>query len=269
MRRRNREINIFSMSALDLFASAMGAFILIAVIALPYYLMTDKQLLEDAKQAQQQAQVAEQKAQAAENRVQAAERQISQLEREKQQLEKELDSAMIFVVHGIVSTSKKFVVLVDLSGSMTNYKSIMERTLTDIIQRMDDSFSLQIIGFQNDNDLINWQSPRSLLQMNSAGKASAMQFARSLSSKFNGGTPTFSALNEGLKYNTEAIILLTDGAPSDENPSDIVNRITAGNTRRIAIHTIALGEYNSSPDLVLFLQELARRNNGGFIGVSN
>lgn len=31
------------MSALDLFASALGAFILIAVIALPYYLNTDKQ----------------------------------------------------------------------------------------------------------------------------------------------------------------------------------------------------------------------------------
>lgn len=37
-RNKSREINIFSMSALDLFASALGAFILIAVIALPYYL---------------------------------------------------------------------------------------------------------------------------------------------------------------------------------------------------------------------------------------
>jgi hypothetical protein len=38
MRRRNRELNIFSMSALDLFASAMGAFILITLILMPYYL---------------------------------------------------------------------------------------------------------------------------------------------------------------------------------------------------------------------------------------
>jgi hypothetical protein len=37
MRRRDREINIFSMSALDLFASAMGAFILITIILMPYY----------------------------------------------------------------------------------------------------------------------------------------------------------------------------------------------------------------------------------------
>ena len=38
MKRLNRDINIFSMSALDLFASAMGSFILLAVILFPYYL---------------------------------------------------------------------------------------------------------------------------------------------------------------------------------------------------------------------------------------
>ena len=37
MKRRNREISIFSMSALDLFASALGAFILIAIVMFPYF----------------------------------------------------------------------------------------------------------------------------------------------------------------------------------------------------------------------------------------
>ena len=37
MKIRNRDINIFSMSALDLFASGMGAFILLAVMALPFF----------------------------------------------------------------------------------------------------------------------------------------------------------------------------------------------------------------------------------------
>lgn len=36
MKRPSREINIFSLSALDLFASALGAFILLAVIQFPY-----------------------------------------------------------------------------------------------------------------------------------------------------------------------------------------------------------------------------------------
>jgi hypothetical protein len=42
MRRKNRELNIFSMSALDLFCSAMGAFLLLALIALPYYLREER-----------------------------------------------------------------------------------------------------------------------------------------------------------------------------------------------------------------------------------
>ena len=37
MKQRNREINIFNMSALDLFASALGAFILITLLLLPYF----------------------------------------------------------------------------------------------------------------------------------------------------------------------------------------------------------------------------------------
>ena len=54
MRRRNKEINIFSMSALDLFASAMGVFILIAVVALPYYLKTDQSLMQQSRELQQE-----------------------------------------------------------------------------------------------------------------------------------------------------------------------------------------------------------------------
>ena len=42
MKRRNREINIFSMSALDLFASALGAFILIAIVMFPYFPNTNR-----------------------------------------------------------------------------------------------------------------------------------------------------------------------------------------------------------------------------------
>ena len=37
MKTRSKEIDIFSMSALDLFASALGAFILVAVVLFPYF----------------------------------------------------------------------------------------------------------------------------------------------------------------------------------------------------------------------------------------
>lgn len=42
MKSRNREISIFSMSALDLFASAMGAFMLLALVYLVFFTMTSR-----------------------------------------------------------------------------------------------------------------------------------------------------------------------------------------------------------------------------------
>ena len=52
MKLRRREINVFSMSALDLFASGMGAFILLAVMALPFFPNTgdSEERIEDIKE---------------------------------------------------------------------------------------------------------------------------------------------------------------------------------------------------------------------------
>lgn len=55
MKRPNREINIFSLSALDLFASALGAFILLAVIQFPYT-KKNEDIVEAKREAEQQLQ---------------------------------------------------------------------------------------------------------------------------------------------------------------------------------------------------------------------
>ena len=49
MKRKNREINIFSMSALDLFVSALGAFILLAVVIFPHFPNTGMAAQADRK----------------------------------------------------------------------------------------------------------------------------------------------------------------------------------------------------------------------------
>ena len=55
MRRRNREINVFSISALDLFASALGAFILISIVLMPFFLRVDRAVVEQLEVALEQA----------------------------------------------------------------------------------------------------------------------------------------------------------------------------------------------------------------------
>ena len=71
MKARGQALNIFSMSALDLFASALGAFILLAVIALPFFANTAQ--LDDATLLSQIVQTREELAQAQEELAQAQE----------------------------------------------------------------------------------------------------------------------------------------------------------------------------------------------------
>lgn len=87
MKKKNRDINIFSMSALDLFASAMGAFLLIAVMALPYYLKVDPDLIKQAQEAEAKVNKAEQEKQVCEEKRTECEQTRSQCKSERTSLE--------------------------------------------------------------------------------------------------------------------------------------------------------------------------------------
>lgn len=54
LRKNTNNLNIFSMSALDLFASALGAFIVITLMLMPYYLQTDRSMRLEIQQLEQQ-----------------------------------------------------------------------------------------------------------------------------------------------------------------------------------------------------------------------
>ena len=85
MKLRNREVNIFSMSALDLFASGMGAFLLLAFMALPFFPHTAsdamlQELAAELKRAEQAQSDAENKAKRAEQEAEALSKKVSDLE---------------------------------------------------------------------------------------------------------------------------------------------------------------------------------------------
>ena len=104
MKSRSREINVFSMSALDLFASALGAFILISIVLMPYFLrLSDEQvaqLQQDLQEAQasltetrQQLAEAESALQQCEERESACREQLAELQAEVERLRAELEQA--------------------------------------------------------------------------------------------------------------------------------------------------------------------------------
>jgi hypothetical protein len=70
MKRRNREINIFNLSMLDVISGAMGAFLIIMVILLPYY----KKDSIDYQRELQQSRTAEESARKAAQAAEAAQR---------------------------------------------------------------------------------------------------------------------------------------------------------------------------------------------------
>ncbi|MGE5147231.1 MAG: VWA domain-containing protein [Candidatus Eiseniibacteriota bacterium] len=285
MMRPRRELNIFSISALDLFASAMGAFILIAVILFPYYLKNNevvaerdqarKELAEtrrdlaDARRAQA---AAEQKARDAEARAKASAEESARLKERNTQLERQARTASVVSLLGLTTNAKSFVILVDMSGSMHDHAQVVFRTFERILEPMDASMRLQIIGFSapanNIPRLIQWRPGLTLTALTPEAKQQAIAFVRELAQRFDGGTPTQTALREALKYSAQAIILMSDGAPTDNPIQEILDDITRVNGGRMEIDTVAIGDYNKYPPLVLFLQELAKRNRGAFTGVS-
>jgi len=83
MKRLNREINIFSMSALDLFASAMGSFILLAVILFPYYLK-NADIVSTMSDLRQKLEKTQQQLQTCSNERQQCQQQRAQLQQDLQ-----------------------------------------------------------------------------------------------------------------------------------------------------------------------------------------
>ena len=99
MRRRSREVNIFSMSALDLFASALGAFILIAVVLFPYFPNIGSSpehvaaLRAQLRDARQQLQASQAELAQARQEEEDLKQELAQARQEEEELKQELAQA--------------------------------------------------------------------------------------------------------------------------------------------------------------------------------
>ena len=290
MKKSNREINIFSMSTLDLFASAMGAFILITLVLFPYVLNTGKSEEREAQvKAQLEKQLAEVKAQFEEREAQREERvdaplpdtgiseeQLAEIKAQlaervdalRQQvaiLQEEVDSTSILL--GIKTQAKKFVFAIDMSGSMRGHGQSTILSVEALLDGFKTEMELAMIGF---GPLRYWPANRTYFQVNQNTRNRVTSQVKGWMRQVGGGTPTFEALKEALVLNPEEIILLTDGQPSTGQYGgdwrSIVNTITRLNTQKIPIHAIAIGDYLAQGDFVEFLIELTKRNDGTLVG---
>jgi hypothetical protein len=298
-----RELSVFSTSAIDLFASALGAFILLMMLLFPYYRHAGplsapsdtSDLIENRREALRSVADSMADRVTLDTEISELEAAADRLRREMVTMETELfnletklaeepppepvppdepqpylESGVEFSLLGIDTDKKSFVIVVDMSGSMEAYANLMVRSVLEILQPLDDSNSFAIVGYSGlgSTRIMSFPRSSSLLPGTAANLRQAVDFTRSLASNFGGSTPTQGALLRALQYPADAVILMSDGAP-DGDPSQIVEDISRLNRRMgKEIHTVALGDYTSDRDLVLFLQALAQRNGGDFVGVS-
>ncbi|MCP5050642.1 MAG: hypothetical protein GY940_25995 [bacterium] len=90
MKPRNRDINIFNLSMMDVISGALGAFLIIVIILLPYY---KKDLVNENRQLKQDLQAEKTARQQAEQDLQQARQALEQAEQARQRAEQALRQA--------------------------------------------------------------------------------------------------------------------------------------------------------------------------------
>jgi len=304
----DRDTAVFSTSAIDLFASALGAFILLVMLLFPYYrhagpddsfsrtqaVMEKRRLasaeLEDLKTRRDELQ--SELDQLTETN-QGREQQVSRLRKELMDIRnqladipvditepveiitpepepKALTDGVEFSILGLATEVKTFVIVVDMSGSMLQYEDLMVSSVLDILKPLDETNEFAILGYHGNPQPVLWSFPngKKLLPATKENLKLAEVFTHSLVRKFVGSTPTHFALQAALEYPASAVILMSDGEPNSP-PGFIIENITQLNQfRQTEIHTVAIGQYTHNRNLVLFMQTLARVNGGDFVGVS-
>jgi hypothetical protein len=308
MRSPNRETAVFSTSAIDLFASALGAFILLVMILFPYYrnegsddafsrtqeiqeqrrLAAGKiaEMLADQKVSQSEVQdlneanrgielaISRIRNRMADIKTQLAEEPVPVPEPVEEIIEEPEPEALVsgveFSILGLATEAKTFVIVVDMSGSMLSYTDLMIKSVLEVLEPLDESNEFAIIGYQGNPSPVLWTYPpgSGLMQATPENLQDAREFTRGLARRFAGSTPTHYAVLSAMQYPADSIILMSDGEP-DNAPGFIIQDIAGLNRfENKEIHTVAIGDYTQNRGLVMFLQTLARQNGGDFVGVS-
>jgi len=313
MQSRRRNISVFSISALDLFAAALGAFILIVLVLFPYYkkggtdqsfeeleeLVKKRRLVASSTQSEvsqiraiqaeirlldKQYRTTQDEMSTIEDRLREVQRQTAEIEIPDppplprldpepvpepdpiQESPRSTNQGVEFSILGLATNKKEVVIVVDMSGSMKAHSRNVEQALNEIIDVMKADNSFAIIGYRGGPSYDLFPRGGRFTRADASSVSQARNFISGLSRKFGGGTPTQAAMVRALNMRPEAVILISDGAPDDGSPGEIITNVSNRNRGRAEIHTVAIGNYTQNKALTIFLQELANRNRGDFVG---
>lgn len=273
--KKRREINVFSISFLDLLSGALGA-VIILYVAIPKNPPADPNKVDRS---------------VVETYVQELKKADDELKKVKQQvlelnariLESEEKRKTTPVVKedfdvGFKFRGKKILFIIDTSYSMREEDRIgqVKAGLKMLLTALPPDYEVDIIQFP-----LGQRAPFKPLWGNIKGnsaehKLEALEFIYSL--KPYGGTPTRDVLLYALrnyKNSITDIVLLSDGAPSLHNSNikddifDILKVVRESNVSKVQINTIGVGSdfiYDKTSTHYQFLSLLAEETEGFFVG---
>jgi hypothetical protein len=249
---RRRNFEVYSLSAIDLFASAMGAFIIITIILMPDYQKEvrsqgDLEYLEELAgktqamldkteegsrnilEALLAAQTRHQQLQATEEIVSS---ELETLEAEQQARddqppppppapvitpEKEGSNQVTFRFLGLKTDKKRILFMVDMNKFLAGHESLVRRTVARGMESLQSGYEFAILGFQQQDAgprYYRWPADGSLAKMTNQTRDEAKKFLDSLSRKFEGSSSLINAFNVAYQSPAEAIVLISDGLPN-------------------------------------------------------
>jgi len=245
-------MGVFSLSAIDLFASAMGAFIIITIILMPDYQKevrleghldyieslageTDA-ILNDTELGMVSMNEALSTAEARQMELQAEQEIMSsELETIRAKLqarndkppppppspvetEDELGSNLVtFRFLGLKTDKTRILLLVDMNKYLADHQALVAKTIARALDSLKSGYEFGILGFQQLDSgprYHRWPENGGLVAMNASNRAQALRFVSQLSGQFEGSSSLKDAFVQAFETPAEAIILISDGLPN-------------------------------------------------------
>ena len=252
MRSRLRHMGVFSLSAIDLFASAMGAFIIITIILMPDYqkevrleghlayiealkgqteaILNDTELgvtsLDEAlttahrreMELQAEHDIMSSELETIRAKLQARNEEPPPPPPSPVETEEELGSNLVtFRFLGLKTDKTRILLLVDMNKYLSEHEALVSRTVLRALDSLKSGYEFGILGFQQLDTgprYHRWPENGGLAPMSGANRAQAQRFLSELAGQFKGSSSLRDAFAKALETPAEAIILLSDGLPN-------------------------------------------------------
>ena len=276
MRRSSRDINVFSMSALDLFASALGAFMLLAVVFFPFFPNTgdDQGAVDDVKEklvkAEGEAEAAEKAAVEAEDKKNKAE---ANAKGKQEELEARKSKPIQFPDIDIV-------VAMDTTGSMGDVVASLKAEIVSFTDLLNDWAPSVAMGFVDFKDRCDRPRPRvyNLTKVDARSMPGIMDWVNATTHGSNacnqdGEEAVARAIERALDmaWRSESkirlVVAITDNAAYPEKISSLMARVAAFSDKDQGkiVASVFVPTRGSSTAGKDFLQQLAATGGGSFV----